>query len=41
MAKVSKTIVEGKFRYINVLDIITDEEHEKLFQKIKKLVEEE
>jgi len=40
MAKVSKTLAMGKYRYINILDIESDEEHEMLFQKIKKLVEE-
>ena len=41
MAKVAKTLAAGKFRYINVLDIESDDEHENLFQKIKKLVEDE
>ena len=41
MAKVSKTLAAGKFRYINVLDIETDDEQERLFQKIKKIVEAE
>lgn len=48
MTQVHKTEAHGRghnhdemFRYINVLDIETDEEHERLFQKIKKLVEED
>lgn len=41
MTRVSKTRAEGRFRYINVLDIKSDEELERLYQKIKKLVEEE
>lgn len=41
MATVTKTLVAEKFRYINVLYIETDKEHERLYQKIKKVVEED
>lgn len=39
MARVSKTLADGQFRYINVLDIKSEDEHERLYQQIKKIVE--
>jgi len=41
MAKTVKTLVAGKIMYINVLDIETKTEHERLLQKIKKIVEDD
>ena len=39
MIEVNKTTAEGKFLYINIKGFKDEAEHEQLFQKIKKLVE--